>query len=143
MKLVRYFTQNHNIFLLSKCNLINICSNRDEIIYRYQYYNNKNDGNNDIHNYFTIKINEFNNYTFIKLNNLCQTNNIIYLDSYLHFFNKYHNNIVLYSPNLQKIYDELSYENITKNNNKFLVYNLNKLKYSNIIPNIGKNWFYH
>jgi hypothetical protein len=138
MKIIRYFTQSYrNIFSLKKCNLIDIHKNGNDIIYDYQY------DNDDKNHYFTIKKNNFNNYTFIEIYNLCQTNKILYLDSYLHFFNKYHNNIVLYSPNLQKIYDELSYENIIRNNNKFIVYDLDKLKYSNIMQNIGHNWFYH
>ena len=137
MKLIRRFTQNYrNMFSLNKCNLIDIYTNRNDTIYNYQYDDDKN-------HYFTVRNNKFNNYTFIELFNLCQTNKINYLDSYLHFFKNYHNNIILHSPDLKKISEELSYENITRNNNKFAIYDLDKIKYSNIISNIGNNWFYH
>jgi hypothetical protein len=133
MNLIHNTIKNKKLFSFNKCNLLDVINNKKERIYNYEYDDNGN--------YFTIKTNEINSYTFIELYNLHQSTQIAYLDSYLYFFRKYHNSIVLHKPDLKKIYDELSYENILRNNNKFIIYGLNinnSYRKSDI-----NNWFFH
>ena len=127
-----------NTFSLNHCKLLDAIDNKKEQIYNYQYDNN---GNN-----FTLKINEYNIYTLLELHNLHNIQQIKYLDSYLYFFRKYHNNVILYLPDLKKISHEISHENMARHNNKFIIYGFNKITYSEVhdINNyIGRNWFFY